>query len=820
MMNQPSEDPLAPLGPDMLRCLAQVCTDTATTTGPRFYKALARSVAERFGFDRVIIAIPHGRDEVETLALYTGAGHAQNQRFQRAGTPFADLFNGQRCFYPQHIASAFPDDPFVQADGLQGYLGFPLRDEQGQVQGALAVAQCTALRTDEAIAEVLERAAMRAGPELARDQAEMALQRREARYRALLEQVQDVVFQTDDAGRWTVLNPAWHELTGFTVESSLGSSVLESVDPRDRAHGQTVLEALLRHERDPCRDTLRCRRDDGGVLEMTLQARPLIDDTGQVIGTSGTLSPGSRRAESDASRPSDEDSLHWGSIDPQNAVKLLLDPESGRIEQANRAACVFYGLRGEELTGCRMGELHRLDEARTQRFLDAARAGNPHTFRSQHRDAAGASHEVRVDTTPVTIAGQTRLDCTVIDLEPQQRAGWAQELFGTAPEQISYPIVITDPQGRIQYANPAFEHMTGFDRTTALGHTMAFMKSGEHDAGFYAALWDTLQKGESWHGRFRNRRQDGTLFTAETVITPVWDASGQIRQYLACQRDITEALETEQQIRHVQRLEALGQLTASVAHDFKNLLQVINLGTEAALAETAPDHPLHADLSEILHAGERASQLVGQLLKFGHDRAEHGEPLDLNAIIRETEAMLCSAIGSGIAWRWALSDEPVRIHANRVHVEQILLNLCVNARDAMPRGGKLTVSTETIRGEASAEPGQHEPPPGEWIRLTVADTGCGMDPATQARVFEPFFSTKAPDHGTGIGLATVYRIVEQDGGYIELDSEPGIGTRFAIHWPSLDRAPERGTPGVLHPAGDTDTIRECLPRIRLDPWDS
>lgn len=819
-MNQPSEDPLAPLGPDRLRWLAQVCTDTATTTGPRFYKALARSVAERFGFDRVIIAIPLGRDEVETLALYTGAGHEGNQRFQRAATPFADLFNGRRCFYPQHIASAFPDDPFVKADGLQGYLGFPLRDEQGQVQGALAVAQRTALRIDEALAEVLERAAMRAGPELARDQAEVALQRREACYRALLEAVHEVVFQTDDAGRWTFLNPAWYELTGFTIHSSLGTSLLESVDPRDRARGQAVLQALLRHERDPCQDTLRCQRRDGSTLEMTLHARPLVDDTGRVIGASGTLTPGSGRAESSASCPSDEDALPRGAIDPQNAVKLLLDPESGRIEQANRAACVFYGLRGEELTGRRMGELDPRDEAQLQQFLEAARAGNPQTFRSQHRDAAGALREVRVDTTPVTIAGQTRLDCTVIDLEPQQRAGWAQELFRTALEQISYTIVITDPQGRIQYANPAFEHMTGFDRTTVRGHTMAFMKSGEHDPGFYAALWDTLHTGESWHGRFRNRRQDGTRFTAETLITPVWEASGQISHYVACQRDITPELETEQQIRHLQRLEALGQLTVSVAHDFKNLLQVINLGTEAALAEIAPDHPLHADLSDVLHAGERASQLVGQLLTFGHDRAEHGEPLDLNTIIRETEAMLCSVVGSGIGWRWALSEEPVRIHANRVHVEQILLNLCVNARDAMPRGGKLTVSTETIRIEASADRGQYEPPPGEWIRLTVADTGCGMDPATQARIFEPFFSTKAPDHGTGVGLATVYRLVEHDGGYIELDSEPGIGTRFAIHWPSLDPAPGMGTPSASHPTPDTHTVRERLPRVRLDPWDS
>jgi signal transduction histidine kinase/ActR/RegA family two-component response regulator len=273
----------------------------------------------------------------------------------------------------------------------------------------------------------------------------------------------------------------------------------------------------------------------------------------------------------------------------------------------------------------------------------------------------------------------------------------------------------------------------------------------------------------------------------------------------ARQRQLHERL--EKQYRQAQKMEAIGQLTGGVAHDFNNLLQVINGGTEMALLDLDSGHPARRTLGQVAEAGRRAARLVQQLLLFSRRQIMRPADLDLNGVVSDVLEMLDRVIGEHIGLDWDPGARTDTIHADRSMVEQVLMNLCVNARDAMAEGGTLTVQTrEVLLGEAFCEirPGAR---PGSYVLLSVSDTGSGMDPETLDQAFEPFFSTKERGKGTGLGLATVYGIVRQHGGLLDVHSEPGEGTTFQIYWPAVASSAEgEEMDAQAPPAGGDETI--------------
>ncbi len=359
-------------------------------------------------------------------------------------------------------------------------------------------------------------------------------------------------------------------------------------------------------------------------------------------------------------------------------------------------------------------------------------------------------------------------------------------LLNAVIEQSAESVVITDTQGVILYVNPMFEHETGYKPTEVIGQNPRLLKSGRQAPEFYQELWTTLEAGDVWHGRLVNKKKDGSFYTAETIISPVRDERGEIVNYVSLRRDITHELDLEEQYRRAQRMEAVGQLTGGIAHDFNNLLTAINGFAELVKFRLAPHDPLVELVDNILRSGQRAADLVSQLLAFSRKQIIEPKILNLNTIVTEMGAILRRTIGENIELDLALSPDLWPVKVDLSQFEQVIINLAVNARDAMPDGGRLTIETTNIILEADYAAGHLGTRPGHYALLVVSDTGLGMNKETQARIFEPFFTTKEVGKGTGLGLATVYGIVKQSGGNIWVYSEEGQGSTFKIYLPRVE----------------------------------
>ncbi len=419
----------------------------------------------------------------------------------------------------------------------------------------------------------------------------------------------------------------------------------------------------------------------------------------------------------------------------------------------------------------------------------------------------GSSFEVEIRAKPINIMGEPGVQVWIRDVSEWKRSEQSQRRLATAVEQAAEVVVITDARGRIQYVNPAFGRITGYTPKEVMGQSTALLKSGEHDQEFYRNLWATITRGEVWKGRIVNKKKDGGLYHEEMTISPVRDSGGKITNFVAVKRDITEHLELSRQLLQAQKMEAIGTLAGGIAHDFNNLLQVTLGYSELLLSEKREDDPEYLDLSKIFQAAKSGAELVQRLLTFSRKLEYKPIALSLNRQIVQVERLLRRTIPKMIDIQMDLSDDLAEVHADPTQMEQVLMNLAVNARDAMPDRGKLTVSTRNVSLDEEYCRIHGEAKPGEYVLLTVSDTGHGMDKATIDHIFEPFYTTKELGRGTGLGLAMVYGIEKQHEGFINCYSEVGRGTTFNVYLPAIESQgePEVQSSGAM-PALGTETI--------------
>jgi PAS domain S-box-containing protein len=408
------------------------------------------------------------------------------------------------------------------------------------------------------------------------------------------------------------------------------------------------------------------------------------------------------------------------------------------------------------------------------------------------------------------------------DRSRSRRDAEVRALLGMAVEQAAETIMITDTEGTIEYVNPAFEKISGYDAEEVIGKTPRIQKSGHHEEEFYKEMWDTLRRGESWSGSIVNRRRNGNLFQEMAVISPVRGTSGKIEHYVAVKRDVTTEVELEEQLRQSQKMEAIGKLAGGIAHDFNNLLVAVTGYSDILLGRLGQDDPGRKEIEEIRNAGDRAAALTRQLLAFGRRQLLNLKVVDLNETIWEMENMLRRVIGEDISIMTFPGNNlwPVRVDPGQV--EQVIMNLVVNSRDAMPGGGKLTIETSNVRIDEEYARRRSGVKPGEYVMLAVSDTGRGMSPEVQGRIFEPFFTTKDAGKGTGLGLSTVYGIVKQTGGNVWVYSEEGMGSAFKVYLPAVpdsekiagksekrEKRSARGTETLLL-AEDEEVVRNII----------
>ena len=369
------------------------------------------------------------------------------------------------------------------------------------------------------------------------------------------------------------------------------------------------------------------------------------------------------------------------------------------------------------------------------------------------------------------------------------KASVEHRLLHSAIEQSGEAIIITDAAANIQYVNPAFASITGYEPRAVLGQNPRLLHSGRQDAAFYRQMWQTLTGGPTWQGRRVNRRQDVELYTEDATISPVRDQDGTIVSYVAVKRDVTahlriesEKQQIEAQYQQAQKVESVGRLAGGIAHDLNNLLLPIIFCGEMLQDDIAPHDERRRSVDDILASAFRARDLVSQLLAFSRRQPMAFQVLDLNAVVRGLERLLRRTICENVRIDMQPADQPLHIMADAGQVEQGLVNLAVNAQDAMPDGGRLTIETGSVELDAAYAQRHTGVTPGAYAMLSVSDSGHGIAAEVRQHIFEPFYSTKG-DAGTGMGLATVYGIVKQHKGNIWVYSEPARGTVFKVYLP-------------------------------------
>jgi two-component system, cell cycle sensor histidine kinase and response regulator CckA len=379
------------------------------------------------------------------------------------------------------------------------------------------------------------------------------------------------------------------------------------------------------------------------------------------------------------------------------------------------------------------------------------------------------------------------VQCVFEDITERKRSEAQIKKLSSAVEQSPASIVITDLTGAIEYVNPSFTRITGYTLEEVRGQNPRVLKGDKTSPDEYLRLWECITHGREWHGEFHNRKKNGHYYWESASISPIVDSEGHATHFLAVKEDITERKALEEQFRQSQKLEAIGQLAGGVAHDFNNILAVIMVQLSFLQRNSSQDAGTQESLTELIEEVKRAAKLPRQLLMFSRRSVMDVELLDLNELVANLLKMLGRLIGEHITVRFDRCEVLPSVEADAGMMEQVVMNLSLNARDAMRNGGSLTINIEPVQVDEERVHGNITVPPGQFACLSVADTGCGMDEATLKRIFEPFFTTKEIGKGTGLGLATVHGIVAQHKGWVEVESELGKGTTFKVFLPAATK---------------------------------
>ncbi len=651
----------------------------------------------------------------------------------------------------------------------------------------------------------------------------------EARYRALIELSPQVVWMTDAQGANTYCNRYWYEFSGLTPEKTVGWGWVDAVHPDDVAQATRGWRNAVARGVDYELEVRFRRASDGEYRWYLCRGVPLKDASGQVINWLGiSIDVHDRRTAAAAIAEANERMVM--AVEAAEAGTWDYYPKTGKVECSPRCLAIFGAPIGMEVTPESFVQaIHAQDRARVlalvQRAMDPAVAGEYDMDYRVVRPGGVVRWIFAKGTCFFSGEGPAReavrLSGMVFDITERKEAERDRAALVAALQNSPDFIGITDLKGRVLFLNRAGMQTVGLRDAAETRTKTAFDFLFEDERSLLTRkILPMVRAGQIWEGEFRMRHfVTGEPILVETRVFGIRDETGKLTSLANLSRDISEKKKLEQQLQQAQKIEAVGRLAGGIAHDFNNLLTVIR-GAAEVLQNSLADGKAKTDIiHEISDAAERASSLTEQLLAFGKRQMVRPRSIDLNRVIVRMQGMLKRLVGEDIVLASQLKNHLGHVKMDPIQVDQILMNLAANARDAMPNGGTIRIRTfnsavapATITHVSGATRG--------FVCLSFSDNGPGMDKETLSHIFEPFFTTKAHGKGTGLGLATVYGIVHQSGGEITVESSPGQGALFTLYLPrtSEELAPEECVPeasatfgsGTVLLVEDEDSLRAII----------
>jgi two-component system cell cycle sensor histidine kinase/response regulator CckA len=604
-----------------------------------------------------------------------------------------------------------------------------------------------------------------------RRNAEQALYESERLHRSIVETAAEGIWLIDGNERTTFVNPRLCEVLGYQAHELMRRSPFEFFDDEFADVGAQSLERIRQGVSEQL--DLRFRRKDGSPVDTWVSATSLVSETGAFTGALVMVTDARERVEQEQ---------RFRAVFDAAADAMILADDDRRTVDVNAAACELFASTREELLQQRGEDLFAggdstLTAAAWNELLRTGHQRGEFTITRANGELRHISSAASANVLPGLHVSILR------DVTERKRA---EDRYRNLVERLPVTMYVKDAETRaVTYISPQVIQLLGYD--PAEWQEPNFWKEVIHSADRERVLHavDVAHDTDTdFADEFRVVAADGCVVWIVDATVPVRDENGRVLYLQGFIRDVTEHKELEEQLRQSQKMETVGRLAGGMAHDFNNLLTAIVGYAQLAASRLGPDDGARRDIEEVTRTADRATDLIRQLLAFSRRQVLEAKVLDVNDAVRDLERMLGGMIGEHIELETTLDGELRRVKADPSQLQQVILNLAVNARDAMPNGGRLTIATRNVRIDRRHARRNAVPAPGWYVELMVTDTGEGMDATTLEQIFEPFFTTKAPGEGTGLGLSTVHGIVNQSGGEISVESEPGAGTTFRIFLPA------------------------------------
>ena len=613
----------------------------------------------------------------------------------------------------------------------------------------------------------------------------------EQNYRTLFNNSSDAIFLHDLQGRFIDVNDVACDQVDYARDELLTKGIADIIATEDISRIQPTFQTLLDHG-SVVFEAQHVRRD-GSHVPVEISSRLI-----EYMGTPAILSAVrdiTERKEVEKERERliaevQKSEKNYRDLFNGASDSILIHDSQGRVLDVNSVACKQLGYTRDEFLKLTLKDIINPKNAvHIMERIKKIHERGELIFESEWVARDGRHIPVEVNARIIDYRGTPAVFSTARDITERKEAEKERDRLITAIEQASENIVVFDRDGRIRYVNPSYLNLTGYSRDEVIGQTVHHLEHKTPERFEISELATAVSEGRTWNGHAGRSRKDGTEYQVVSTFTPVRNPDGTITNYVLVERDVTHEAELEKRLRQAQKMEAIGTLAGGIAHDFNNILSAIVGYNELAMISATPTSSIYSMLEQIERASQRATDLVGQILTFSRQTEQERKPTQIQFVLKEAYKLLRASLPATIEMRQRIDNDCPPVMADATQIHQVIMNLCTNAYHAMQKtGGSLTVSLEETHITDLEDP---ELDVGSYVHLRVSDTGTGIPPEIQTRIFEPYFTTKEKGEGTGLGLATVHGIVKGHGGSITVESVPDEGTVFNVLLPTcLAETPE------------------------------